>query len=109
VWPMVVFWIVLGVIVLILLICCCVNRQYRSVKPGTSGRGRLNYFFCCCLQCCWGARWRTDDKNVYAQQDPPPMLSQASFAERDDRMAEEIKRGEVVAAAVMPALSLALK
>lgn len=105
---MMVFWIVIGIVVLILLISCCVSRQYRSVKPGTNGRGRLNYFFCCFLQCCRGARWRTDDKNVHVQRDPP-MLSKQSFAERDDRMAEEIRRGEVVAAAVMPALSLALK
>lgn len=107
-WPMIVFWSMLGVAVLILLICCCVARQHRSVKAGTSGRGRLNYFFCCCLQCCWGTRWRTDDKNVHVQRDPP-MLSRESFEERDERMAEEIRRGEVVAAAVMPALSLALK
>ncbi len=110
VWPMIVFWIVLGVALIILVVCCCVLRQHRSAKQGTGGRGALNYFFCCCIECCRYSNWHQDGmgESHYGQRDPA-MLSKESFQERDDRMAEEIKRGEVVAAAIMPTLSLALK
>ena len=107
--PRIIFWTLLGVAIVVLIVCCGVLRQYRTHDTRTGARGRFQYWFCCCVECCRYSNWHQNElTNRPYDDDRPKVVSEQELDQRDKEIVESMGRElEMrVAAAVLPTLSL---
>ena len=104
--PRILFWSLLGTVLLLTLVCICVYNHYRSLDTHNGERGSYSYLFFCCIECCRPSYWNhaDSDRPVGTTRSRPLTLQEEDA--RNNELAE-ILANQAKATTALPALRLA--
>ena len=104
--PRILFWSLLGTVLLLILVCACAYNHYRALDTGNGARASFAHLCFCCIECCRPSNWThaDDDRPVYTNRSRP--LTAEEEDARNNELAE-ILANQAKATTALPALRLA--